>query len=264
MTEADGVQVWLLHGMKRSGNHAIANWLIPQLGCVYFNNVIPLGAVLRGKPIPAPQPFKQWHKARQREHARPLPRLLVTLEDHDLGLTPFSDRVPGLCRLLVLRSARQMLSSRIRKAFRVDMPAYPRSDGAVLQRAIGLWKQHVRCYLEGDDAYPGRIAILFDAWFNDREYRASISAALDVAFDDTGYGRVSGEGGGSSFDGVDFDGRAHLMSVADRDLHLDAHERALLDAVFRDRELVELERAVVAADPYRQLVLGQVRPAGGP
>lgn len=256
MTTSGNTRVWLLHGMKRSGNHAITNWLIPQLDCAYFNNVIPLGGILRGRPVPAPQPFEQWHEARQRERGQSLNRLLVTLEDHDLGLAPFLGAEPGLRRLLILRSARQMFSSRIRKSFQVDMPAYPRSDGPVLQRAIGLWKQHARCFLDGDETCPGRTAILFDAWFSDPGYRAAISLALAVTFDDTGYGRVSGTGGGSSFDGVEFDGRAHLMSVTDRDSHLDAREKALLDTVFRDRELVELEQAVVAADPYRQLVLG--------
>lgn len=256
MTPSGDPQVWLLHGMKRSGNHAITNWLIPQLDCAYFNNVIPLGSILRGRPVPAPQPFEQWHEARQRERGQSLSRLLVTLEDHDLGLTPFLGAELGMRRLLILRSARQMFSSRIRKSFQVDMLAYPRSDGPVLQRAIGLWKQHARCFLDGDEACPGRTAILFDAWFRDPGYRAAISEALAVTFDDAGFGRVSEAGGGSSFDGVEFDGRAHLMSVTDRDSHLDAREKALLDTVFSDRELVELEQAVVAADPYRQLVLG--------
>lgn len=256
MTRTGFPKVWLLHGMKRSGNHAIVNWLMPQLDPVYINNAIPVGKILRGQPIPAPQPFDQWCTRCQPQEAPSPSCLLVTLEDHDLGLSPFTGLVPGgLCRLLVLRSARQMLASRIRKAFRVDMPAYPRSNGPVLQRAIALWKQHARCFLKGDDTYPGRIAILFDTWFRDRRYREVISAAMSVEFDDSGYGRVSSEGGGSSFDGVKFDGRAHLMGVTGRQACLDPHERMLLDEVFRDRELLDLDREVVEADPYRQLVL---------
>ena len=258
MTTTEGAQVWLLHGMKRSGNHALVNWLTPQLPCTHFNNVIPLGDILRGLPVPDPQPIAEWRQARQHGRGRPPSRLLVTLEDHDLGLTPFTGVDSGPWRLLVLRSARQMFSSRIRKAFQVDMPAYPRSDGPVLQRAVRLWKQHARCFLEGDDAYPDRIAILFDAWFSDSGYRAAVSTSLALPFDDIGFGRVSGEGGGSSFDGVKFDGRAHLMSVTDRESRLDEREKTLFDAIFRDRELVELEQAVLAADPYHQLVLGQV------
>ena len=255
MTACD--RLLLMHGMKRSGNHAIGHWFLPQLQGAYFNNLVPLGDILRGRPMPAPQPFAAWREAQAQRRGERIERLLVTLEDHDLRFNPFVDIDIPTRHLLVLRDPRQVFSSRIRKAFRVEMPAYPRQDGPVMQRAVALWKQHARCFLGIDDGGGdrGRVAILFEAWLGDAAYRAAISSELGVPFDDTGFGKVGTEGGGSSFDGTRFDGRGHLMSVTDRVSALEPHERAVLDAVFRDRELCELGEAVLAAEPRAQLVL---------
>lgn len=246
-------QAYLLHGMKRSGNHAVVNWLLPLLQCHVFNNVIPLGPLLRGAPIPLSRPFAAWRREQELRIGATLPRTMTTLEDHDLRLTPFHDVDVPLQRVLVLRNPRDLFASRIRKASRVEMPAYPRTDGPVLRRAISLWKQHARCYL-GDDAwFPGRIAILFDAWFRDATYRADVCAALGVGFDDRGFGRVGPEGGGSSFDGTRFDGNARLMDVGNRVAALDPGERALLEIVLDSPGMRELDEAITRADPCRQV-----------
>jgi hypothetical protein len=248
-------QVFLLHGMKRSGNHAIVNWLLPQLNCQVFNNASPLGPLLRGAPMPTARPFDAWRIEQEERRRAPVSRAMVTLEDHDLRLAPFSCADVPLRRLLVLRNPRDLFSSRIRKASRVEMPAYPRVDGAVLRRAIELWKQHARCYLGDAAPYPGRTAILFDAWFQDARYRAAISDALGVAFDDTGFGKVTAEGGGSSFDGTRFDGNARLMDVGNRVAALDAGERSLLDTVLDAPGMRDLDDAIRAADPVAQITL---------
>lgn len=232
-------RLFLLHGLKRSGNHALVQWLLPQLGAAFFNNLVPLGPLLRGKPMPAPAPYAAW-RAR---HGAPA-RVLASLEDHPLALSPFVDVDVATTRLLIVRMPDHLFASRIRKAFTVDMPAYPRTDGPVLRRAIALWKEHARCLLGDETGYPGRVAVLFDRWFVDRDYRASIAAALGVPFDDRGFGRVGSEGGGSSFDGTRFDGRAADMAVTDRAGALAPHERALLDVVMSDPEVRALHAAL--------------------
>lgn len=258
MTRTRPRTAWLLHGMKRSGNHALVNWLLPQLRCAFVNNAIPLGPILRGHPFPATPPFAEWWR-RVEPGAMESDTVLVTLEDHDLSVMPFEPEVVDVRRLLLVRMPEQLFSSRLRKAGRVDMPAYPRGDGPVMQRAVSLWKQHARCWLGEEHAsYGDCTPILFEAWFADPDYRRAVSARLGVAFDDSGFGKVTGEGGGSSFDGIGFDGRAHLMNVADRVSQLDPRERGVLDALFADPELRRLAKAMKAADPYRTLPSGRV------
>lgn len=248
--------VYVLHGMKRSGNHALVNWLLPQLQCDFINNAIPLGPILRGSPFPGPVPFVAWWRKQRRGPVDVAQSLLVTLEDHALQALPFHPHDVELRRLLVVRRPDQLFSSRIRKAGRVDMPAYPTDNDAVMQRAVEIWKQHARCYLGHERTqYPGRVAVSFDAWFTNRDYRAAISAHLGVAFDDSGFGRVGAEGGGSSFDGTTFDGRGHLMDVGNRVASLQPRERAVLDAVLADEEMRHLAGGIESADPFEILQL---------
>lgn len=249
-------RLYLLHGMKRSGNHAFVNWLLPQLRASFFNNLVPVGPILRGQSFPSRKPFAAWRAQQDQLIGGSLSHLLVSLEDHDLRMAPFLDVDIPECRLLLLRSPDQLFASRLRKAFRTSMPAYPRDNGVVMQRAIGLWKQHARAYLGQGRDYPGRVAVLFDQWFDDAGYRKAISEALAVEFDDSGFGMVSADGGGSSFDGTRFDGRGHLMEVNDRVAALEPHERELLDAIMSDPELRDISSDVRDADPYRQIVAG--------
>jgi hypothetical protein len=246
--------VWVLHGAKRSGNHALVNWLLPQLRGAFVNNAIPLGPILRGRAIPAPVRFEEWWRKRQGAATTGHGSLLVSMEDHELSVLPFMEEGIDMRRILVVRQPRQLFSSRLRKASRVDMPAYPRSNDATMQRAVAIWKQHARCYLGIETQhYPRRVAISFDAWFSDRSYRAVISEAMTLPFDDSGFGRVASDGGGSSFDGTDFDGRNREMNVLDRVSQLEAGERAVLEEIFRDTEMQRLAAEIEQSDPYALL-----------
>ena len=250
--------VYLFHGMKRSGNHAVLEWLLPQMRCAFVNNAIPLGPILRGRPFPAPAAFAAWLPRQEvANNAEVQNRLLVSLEDHDLSVSPFDHEGLNLQRVLLVRQPEHLFSSRLRKAWRVDMPAYTRDyEDAVMQRAIGVWKQHARCYLSGDDAFPERVAILFDAWVSDPSYRAAVSSALGLGFDDAGFGRVADIGGGSSFDGTRYHGRGQEMNVLDRVSQLEPREREVLDRIFEEPESRWLSEAMRSADPRRQLKLG--------
>jgi hypothetical protein len=242
--------IWLAHGMKRSGNHAVINWLLPQLQSGFVNNAIPLAPILRGKPFPPRVPFDTWCKRQSATDIEGRNGVLVTLEDHALNTLPFHAAGRPLRRILIVRSPRQLFSSRLRKAHRVNMPAYPRTHDATMRRAVSTWKEHARCYLgEETGAFPGRVAILFDAWFLDGDYRIAISAALGLAFDDSGFGRMSREGGGSSFDSTSFDGRTQGMNVLDRESQLSPEEKAVAEEIFGDPEMRRLEDRIRETDP---------------
>jgi hypothetical protein len=244
--------------MKRSGNHAVIEWLLPQMRCAFVNNAIPLGPILRGRPFPAPIAFDAWLPRQEVEGETQSRReWLVSLEDHGLGVVPFECAGLDLRRILLVRQPEHLFSSRLRKAWRVDMPAYVRTyEDAVMQRAVGIWKQHARCYLGEEDAFRGRVAILFDQWVSDPGYRAAVSDALGVGFDDAGFGRVATVGGGSSFDGTSFHGRGHEMNVLDRASQLDPKERDVLERIFEEPEARRLREAMRLADPLQKLRLG--------
>jgi len=252
--EAGYSSIYLLHGMKRSGNHGLVRWLLPQIDGSFINNAIPVGPILRGvKKLPDPMPFDAWIKGKTglRGHGRA--GLLIGMEDLELKVTPLASDGIGVHKLLILRRPEQMFSSRLRHASRVEMVAFPCQNNDVMRRAVSVWKQHARCFLGMDNTYPGRIAISFEAWVTDREYRRALCDAIGIDFDDRAFGGVGHEGGGSSFDGMSFDGKGHLMNILDRVSQLMPGERAVLDDIFRDPELQRLSELVHSADPYRHL-----------
>jgi len=232
----------------------LVRWLLPQIDGTFINNAIPVGPVLRGvKTLPDPMSLDAWIKGKRDVRGSGGASLLIGLEDLELEATPLADDERRTRRLLILRRPEQMFSSRLRHASRVDMVAFPRLNNDVMRRAVSVWKQHARCFLGMENSFPGRIAISFEAWVGDRDYRRALCDAIGIDFDDRAFGAVGHEGGGSSFDGMAYDGKGHLMNVLDRVSQLVPGERAVLDEIFQDVELRRLSGLVHDADPYRQL-----------
>ncbi len=257
----------IVHGMKRSGNHAIINWLKAHDSFLFFNNIIPVTPILRGEePMPAPQDFDLWLQRRMapsniRRHIHKGNRLyaaylrhvalrgrslMVSLEDHEMQLRPFIEVPEGTINLLIIRDPYNLFASRIRRAFLIDKPAYPREAGPQIARIVALWKQHAREYLGHSDHLANKVRVSFNSWFSDRAYRQQISARLGLAFTDDGFSEVSREGGGSSFDSTRFNGDNRKMGVLDRQSHLNEQEQALFAQVVADTELQELAEQLAA------------------
>src|SRR5690606_16318203 len=83
--------------------------------------------------------------------------------------------------------------------------------------AARIWKQHAREFCGRRRYLPaGRIALSYNRWVTDRDYRRQIAGELGLQFTDAGFEEVSATGGGSSFDGVKYNGRASGMKVLER------------------------------------------------
>lgn len=243
--------LFVQYGMKRSGNHAISNALQPALAPHVFNNIVPMAPVYEGSAeVPPLTRFEDWLSALE-PHKRPADwtpgaRAWVSLEDLPVTLDAFGADDP--VRILVLRSFENMMSSRIRKGFKAAHPAYPVRMDATMARILATWKQHVRSYLRLEG--PGRVAVLFDLWVADPAYRARIAQRLGIAApDERAVQGVSETGGGSSFDGTRYDGRAGKMDVLARAGQLSAAERRLLDETMADAEIRALSGRIAQADP---------------
>ena len=234
----------LVHGLKRSGNHAVINWLLAQGNFRFFNNVVPVGPILRGqRALPAPWSFADWST---QHPAAPGQDRCLSLEDHPLDLPLFSDPPQGLQHILILRDPANLFASRIRKGATMEHPAYSREEGPLLRRAVDLWKSHAREFLGATNVLPGYVGVWFDAWFASEEYRRKLSSSLGLSFTDAGFTQVSDRGGGSSFDRTTFDGANRRMQVLTRHAQLDETERSLLDKILSDPEVNNLATALRA------------------
>ena len=85
------------------------------------------------------------------------------------------------------------------------------------------------------------IKISFNAWFADEAYRRQIAESFGFSFSDRGRDEVSGDGGGSSFSGQEFQDRARDMDVLSRWRHF------VNDPIYRsalDDETIELSNRI--------------------
>jgi hypothetical protein len=247
--------------MKRSGNHAVVSWLKGQRRFLFFNNVVAISPILRGKEQrPEQENFWRWLARRYHVERMPLSEqlarvpmlgqsLIVSLEDHHPGYQPFHDPKCRIAHAVLLRDPVNLFASRIRRGaiHQGRSPAYPVEFDSNMRRAIELWKAYAREFLGVTNELPNRVGILFDRWFSDIEYRRSISRQLCLKFSDAGLRKVARYGGGSSFDGQDFDADAQKMNVLERHKQLTPEESALLHRVTNEPELVALDRQVKAA-----------------
>lgn len=78
---------------------------------------------------------------------------------------------------------------------------------------IRKWIEHAREYLGLTSHFKNRVCISYNQWFTDKYYRQQIAKSLDLNFSDAGINAVVNVGHGSSFDGTTYDGSAREMPV---------------------------------------------------
>ncbi|NET05472.1 MAG: hypothetical protein F6K16_12315 [Symploca sp. SIO2B6] len=111
--------------------------------------------------------------------------------------------------LLILRDPFNTLASRLKNDFiEVKSPN---------QTFMELWLAYAKEYL-GETNYlkNNKVCVNYNRWFLDMNYREKIASQLNLDFSDAGINQVKAQGGGSSFEGREFDGKAVQMKVLDR------------------------------------------------
>lgn len=236
----------VIHGMKRSGNHALARWIQAQTRGPFFNNVVPTTPIILGLG-PARYPVTYGaldvvdrYISGHEEATGCAEDTIVSVEDHRLDVLDHTSFPMPVLNLLIVRDPWNLFASRIKKAFSVHKPQYPRSMGFLMERVINIWKSHASEFLGRTNTLPDATMVSFTRWFSDEAYRRRLAARLILDFDDAEYYAVSAIGGGSSFNGMAYDGRANEMDVLNRSIYLTSRQKRLLDRIMEDAELVEM------------------------
>lgn len=241
-------------GMSRSGNHALANWIMSQAkGRVCFLNC----TEPRTNPFESARPLDDVGTVAQAnypefdlqaERCGRLSRkdlLLFSHEDCFLGMLsrpgPFEERhdvwLGASARrvdVLLLRDPFNLFASRIIGSVG--------DGGGASATAIRIWKQHAREFLGlRRHLRSDRVLVNYNRWVCDRSYRREVAHALDLEFSDAGRHHVPGVGAGSSFDGRSYDGDAAAMAVLERWRWLECHAHYL--RLF-DAEMVDLTQGI--------------------
>ena len=194
-------QRFVVLAMRRSGHHAVINWLCRQHGHrVIFHNLCGIKNI-GGSEIRVYGNGNGTHR-----HIHNFENFDLEKINHLCVKTPFSRFI------LVMREARNWIASCLKRR-ETARYEYEKDVFRKLPERMALWKQHAAMALER----PAWLTvILFDRWFSDAEYRQWICRRLDLPFTDAGLNEVVRFGNGSSFDGIDFDGRAQEMDVLKR------------------------------------------------
>ncbi len=77
------------------------------------------------------------------------------------------------------------------------------------------WATDTTLYFSGREGFDPNI-IVYDKWVKSADYRKEICRILDLRYTNCGFRDVPTNGGGSSFDGLKFNGKAHEMKVLER------------------------------------------------
>jgi len=236
-------------GMRRSGQHAIANWIIRQTrGSAWYINDINPNQSIDDLNNPRSQPG-QWYTDGFEQETRTSTFSDNLVYNHEDWKVSDIQTVNTICQhdqyigtsnirydVLVLRDPCNLFASRY--YFRSGMP----QDAQRWQwNDVDLWKSHAREFLGKTSHLENRkVVISFNQWVEDPAYRAALAGMLGLEFTDRGVNDVWHIG--STFDVKRFDGQANRMDTSGRWKHA-ARLPEFLD-IFRDNEVIELSQEI--------------------
>lgn len=263
-------RTFLIFGVKRTGNHAIINWLIPQIGDVvrFFNDqhyffvdstkfdehhmaehVLQLGV---GR-IFINNEKKRHNEVYLEEYSNVdniisfeglkfgemFPRKDQWINDFNVAVKRFSRKLEisdDITYIIILRNPWNFVASQIK--WREMRPEYDRYN-----IDIDVWEEFYGLYLEKNQ--PNAHFIIYDKWFIDINYRKKISKELGIKFNDINLNKVATTGGGSTFDKMEFDGKAQEMNVLFRYKQMMDNKKML--------NFIESEKGVVVKNKWNHL-----------
>lgn len=238
----------VLHGLKRSGNHVLIEWLTRHRRLFHVNDIANVNRQI-AEPGYYDFPLSSAAIRRRRRWRRlfrhgPWPiTWLYSIEDQPIDREIVDIQRTAL-NIVLVRDFENLFASRIRQATARPFPAYSGSHDAVMKRALDLWVQHVTAALARERLTKGWIGVSYDLFVGHKAYRAHLAHEL-------GFSRVAPlpekrtrQGGGSSFDG-------HSDPGAGRGLHrrkdlLNEEEAALLEEIRHHPGVAEADRLLTA------------------
>lgn len=199
-----------LFGMRRSGNHAIANWLqrnAPEEGALFLNNCRrgqhPLfhfaSAEVNGVKVSTKKALRNLHKVTQ--NLRDGALVMISYESLSPKQNPAEKPLGGNFAqneitqdVVIYRGFLNWIASLTKKLENnVDYSVVRRF--AVLMRSVDLYSDMIDCVASKKEVFP----LSYDAWSQNEDYRSETLGKLALPVTDNDLGEVSIYGGGSSF-----------------------------------------------------------------
>lgn len=198
-----------LYGLRRSGNHAIINWLIPMadgLACHINDAQLPY-RIYNSKNIMLKQ-----------QDVDPGKINVTIINYENRNLAKFDPPKFKICadkveHILLLRDPYNTAASLLKNQYVLEHSNFRVPMYNIAQQ----WIQYAKEYFGLTQHLPeSTIKIGFRQWLTDAEFRKSIADHLGLEYNDEGLNKLSDYGGGSSFDGMNYDGRTQEMDLFNR------------------------------------------------
>ena len=238
--------------LKRSGHHAIVQWLYANVdgGYLFLNQC-----------SPAANPFDLKHIVK-----KPEKRFITNIDGLDAQTACTGVHVPKQAliynyehmsldqitapvgegqherwvgaskrrtNILSLRDPFNNLASLLKVYY-----AGTKYSVRLLRRSVELWKQYAREALGQTQLLSHRLLIDYNRWFTDVSYKTGLAQQLGLSGAGAGLQEVAKWGSTSSFDGTRLDGQAAQMKVLERWRHF--VDDPLYLRLIRDEELWDL------------------------
>ncbi len=235
-------------GMRRTGNHAILQWVISLMeGHCFFCNDLPLDTPLLKAPIRTFE--KGVGNTRYLLHTyedKTPSSIFITMVDQEVKLAGPSARQTDL---LLIRDPFNLFASRY--VWKDPQGEAFRTDQDYRDRIVGLWKEVAKDFLKSSSPpHRNRVNINYNQWFGDEDYRKDLAAQMGLTYKAGVLDKVPEHGGGSSFEAQDKDGAGTSLKVLERWKNV-AHEE-VYRAIFQDQELIELSTKIFGHIPDTQ------------
>ena len=233
-------------GMRRSGNHALINWIVSQIpgDTLFFNDVDIFDPLNKNCLVGF---YKDNSNGKY-------DCIIYSYEDRLLSCVSNANIYPQKkvykhaakekLDLIILRDPFNLLASRRKYIGQLDRKTTYISGLKPSQ----LWITYANEYL-GVTKYlrNKKIAVNYNKWCSSKKYRAELANSLGIVFTDHGFGKVAKFGGGSSFDSTKYDGQASEMETTQRweKFKYDNH----YSKSFRDYKLLNLSEKIFTLEP---------------
>ncbi|MCC5669480.1 hypothetical protein LC653_38030 [Nostoc sp. CHAB 5784] len=200
----------LLFGIRRSGNHALIEWLKGHFdpnAVLFLNSAEP--SLFRTTAQDLSVDACTYGAVPIKEHQT---CLIVSYENCDPRLYPLiynSGIAHRTDALLLLRDFPNTAASITRAAH--DQPAF--GYRYRIRDFPALWCIYAKLIMS---RAPGFYPVLYNDWFKSSDMRFHLESALGLQQSDAGLNQVSLFGQGSSFDAITYDGNAQGMDVLNR------------------------------------------------
>lgn len=198
-------KVLQVFGMRRSGNHAVINWLLRNpiqgsTGTVFLNNCTPWRDPFDSRKSLEVNGKRRGEKTDTIRKAGSSPMVIVSYEDcapPDLGakkaiMQGFAARDVDHT-IIVYRSFLNWSASLLKK-LRGNAGYRSVTRGRIMLRSI---EQYGRILARLKQ--PGIVGICYDSWVNSPRYRDDVLGQLGLPTNDNALGDIQRYGGGSSF-----------------------------------------------------------------